>query len=63
MARDLSSMKERALPAPSASDALRLCGYNPEPMLLDLILPDAAGIDVLRRLGRGSERPARPRPR
>lgn len=39
------------LPAPSASDALRLCRYNhPDLMLLDLTLPDAAGLDVLREI-------------
>ncbi len=37
-----------ALPAPSASDALRLCRYNhPDLLLLDLSLPDAPGLDVL----------------
>lgn len=40
-----------ALPAPSASDALRLCRYNqPDLLLLDLALPDAAGLDVLREI-------------
>jgi DNA-binding response OmpR family regulator len=40
-----------ALPAPSASDALRLCRYNqPDLMLLDLSLPDASGLDVLREI-------------
>ena len=39
------------LPAPSASDALRLCRYNqPDLLLLDLSLPDASGLDVLREL-------------
>ncbi|MGE5408182.1 MAG: response regulator transcription factor [Syntrophothermus sp.] len=39
------------LPAPSASDALRLCGYNhPDLLLLDLSLPDASGLDVLREI-------------
>jgi DNA-binding response OmpR family regulator len=39
------------LPAPSASDALRLCRYNqPDMMLLDLALPDAGGLDVLREI-------------
>jgi DNA-binding response OmpR family regulator len=38
-------------PAPSASDALRLCGYKqPDLMVLDLILPDASGLDVLREI-------------
>ena len=40
----LTADRYRALPAPSASDALRLCGYNqPDLMLLDLGLPDAPG--------------------
>lgn len=39
------------LPAPSASDALRLCRYKaPDLMLLDLALPDASGLDVLREV-------------
>jgi DNA-binding response OmpR family regulator len=40
-----------ALPAPCASDALRLCHYKqPDLMLLDLVLPDAPGLDVLREV-------------
>jgi len=47
----LTADRYRALPAPSASDALRLCAYNhPDLLLLDLMLPDAAGIDVLRQI-------------
>jgi DNA-binding response OmpR family regulator len=39
------------LPAPNASDALRLCRYkHPDLMLLDLTLPDASGLDVLREI-------------
>ena len=39
------------LPAPSASDALRLCRYNqPDLLLLDISLPDASGLDVLREI-------------
>jgi DNA-binding response OmpR family regulator len=39
------------LPAPCASDALRLCSYNqPDLLVLDLVLPDAAGLDVLREI-------------
>lgn len=39
------------LPAPSASDALRLCRYKqPDLMLLDLCLPDASGLDVLQEI-------------
>jgi DNA-binding response OmpR family regulator len=42
------------LPAPSASDALRLCRYNhPDLLLLDLALPDASGLDVLREIRGG----------
>ena len=47
----LTADRYRPLPAPSASDALRLCGYNqPDLMVLDLGLPDAQGIDVLREI-------------
>lgn len=39
------------LPAPSASDALRLCRYKqPDLMLLDLTLPDASGLEVLQEI-------------
>src|SRR3954464_7979927 len=39
------------MPAPSASDALRLCRYNhPDLLLLDLSLPDASGLDLLREI-------------
>lgn len=52
----LGADRYRALPAPSASDALRLCGYNhPDLMLLDLVLPDAGGIDVLREIRRSED--------
>jgi DNA-binding response OmpR family regulator len=41
----------RVLPAPSASDALRLCRFDhPDLLLLDLSLPDASGLDVLREI-------------
>jgi CheY-like chemotaxis protein len=44
-----------ALPAPTASDALRLCHFKaPDLLLLDLRLPDASGLDVLREI-RASE--------
>jgi len=51
----LTADRYRALPAPSASDALRLCGYKqPDLMVLDLGLPDAGGIDVLRQIRRAN---------
>ena len=47
----LTADRYRALAAPSASDALRLCHYKqPDLLLLDLILPDASGLDVLREI-------------
>ncbi len=47
----LEADRFRALPAPSASDALRLCHYKePDLLLLDLALPDASGLDVLREI-------------
>ena len=39
------------LAAPSAEDALRLCQYgHPDLLVLDLCLPDASGLDVLREI-------------
>ena len=39
------------LPAPSAADALRSCHYKaPDLLLLDLRLPDASGLEVLRAI-------------
>ena len=47
----LTADRFAALPAPTASDALRLCRYNhPDLLLLDLALPDASGLDVLREI-------------
>ncbi len=47
----LAADRFRALPAPSASDALRLCHYKaPDLLLLDLRLPDAQGLDVLHEI-------------
>ncbi len=47
----LSADRYEALPAPAASDALRLCHYKqPDLLVLDLVLPDAAGLDVLREV-------------
>lgn len=48
---NLAADRFRVLPAPSASDALRLCRYDhPDLLLLDLVLPDASGLDVLREI-------------
>jgi len=39
------------LAAPTAADALRFCQYNdPDLLLLDLSLPDASGLDLLREI-------------
>jgi DNA-binding response OmpR family regulator len=47
----LAADRFSVMPAPSASDALRLCRYNhPDLLLLDLSLPDASGLDVLREI-------------
>jgi DNA-binding response OmpR family regulator len=47
----LNADRYEALPAPGASDALRLCHYKqPDLMLLDLVLPDAPGLEVLREV-------------
>jgi DNA-binding response OmpR family regulator len=47
----LTADRYRALPAPEASDALRLCQYKqPDLLILDLCLPDAAGLNVLREI-------------
>ena len=48
---NLTADRYQALPAASASDALRLCHFKqPDLLVLDLMLPDAAGLDVLREL-------------
>jgi len=52
----LTADQYEAVPAPSAADALRHCQYrSPDLLLLDLGLPDASGLDVLREI-RGAER-------
>lgn len=51
----LEAERFAALPAPSAADALRLCHFKqPDLLLLDINLPDAGGLDVLREI-RASE--------
>ena len=47
----LSADRYRSLAAPTAHDALRVCRYSqPDLLLLDLQLPDASGLDVLREI-------------
>lgn len=47
----LSADRYEVLAAPTAADALRLCQFNsPDMLLLDLSLPDASGLDVLREI-------------
>lgn len=58
LVENLEADRYHAIAAPTASDALRFCRYSqPDLLLLDLGLPDAAGLDVLRRI-RSSEGPA-----
>lgn len=50
----LTADRYSALPAACASDALRLCHFRqPDLLLLDLGLPDASGLDVLREIRSG----------
>jgi DNA-binding response OmpR family regulator len=47
----LASDRFKPVPAASATDALRLCGYlQPELLLLDLSLPDNSGLDLLKQI-------------
>jgi DNA-binding response OmpR family regulator len=51
LCENLNADRFDVLPAPSAADALRLCRYNhPDMLLLDLALPDASGLDVIREI-------------
>lgn len=50
---NLEADRYEAIPAPTAADALRHCHYgSPDLLLLDLELPDAGGLDVLREIRR-----------
>jgi DNA-binding response OmpR family regulator len=61
---NLAAERFEVLPAPSAGDALRLCRYNhPDLLLLDLTLPDARGLDVLREIREADEEESRLDPR
>ena len=54
LVENLEADRYRPLAAPTAADALRFCRYSqPDLMLLDLALPDAPGLDVLRRVRSG----------
>jgi len=49
----LTADRYEALAAPGAADALRLCRFKaPDLVLLDLVLPDGSGLDVLREIRR-----------
>ncbi len=51
LCENLTADRFEALPARTAADALRHCRYGaPDLMLLDLALPDASGLDVLREI-------------
>jgi DNA-binding response OmpR family regulator len=55
LCENLEADRFAVLPAPCAADALRLCRFNsPDVLLLDLRLPDASGLDVLREIRGGS---------
>ena len=50
---NLTADRYEVIPAPSAADALRHCHYRtPDLLLLDIELPDASGLDVLREIRR-----------
>jgi len=51
LCENLSADCYRSLAAPTAHDALRFCRYSqPDLLLLDIQLPDASGLDVLREI-------------
>lgn len=53
LCRNLGEDRFLALPAATADEALRMCRYDaPDALLLDLGLPDASGLDVLREIRR-----------
>ncbi|HJZ37131.1 MAG TPA: response regulator transcription factor [Solirubrobacterales bacterium] len=47
----LTADRHEVLPAPTAADALRLCRHNqPDLMVMELVLPDVSGLDILREI-------------
>lgn len=51
LCENLTEDRFAPLPAPTAAEALRFCRFHhPDLMLLDLTLPDASGLDVLREI-------------
>lgn len=55
LCENLEADRFEAHAARTAADALRLCRFNsPDVLLLDLGLPDASGLDVLREIRGGS---------
>ncbi len=53
LCRNLAADRLEPLPAASAHEALRACRYDaPDAMVLDLGLPDASGLDVMREVRR-----------
>ena len=58
LCQNLAEDRYTPLPAATADEALRLCRYDaPDAMLLDLNLPDASGLDVMREI-RSADGPA-----
>jgi DNA-binding response OmpR family regulator len=56
----LAADRFAALPAPSAADAMRVCRYkHPDLLILDLGLPDATGLDLLREIRETDDSDAR----
>ena len=56
LVEQLEDERFRVHAAPCAADALRLCQYKaPDLLLLDLVLPDARGLDVLREVRSAAE--------
>jgi DNA-binding response OmpR family regulator len=56
--RGLAEEKYEVVPASTVGEAEDACAQNPDLVVLDLMLPDGSGIDLLRRLrGRGFRQP------